>query len=354
MRSVSEAERGAHTRSEILNQPRAWVEVMALVEAQARELRQLLRGVDEVVFTGCGSALNVSYVLAPTFQHFTELKASAVPAAEVVFFSETVFAGDGDYLLVPISRSGETTETVKACELAQSRGMRTLSITCRRHSWLAQQATESLILEPADERSVVTTQSLTSMVLCGQVMTAILSGEAEYLAQLKTLPPQGRWVIERYGDLGREIAQREEITRFAFVGSGPYWGLARECQLKVKEMVLLPSDAYPLFDYRHGPKSNVDEHMLVTVLMSDRAQREEITFIKDMKELNGKVLAICDQADGEIEGIADYLVEVESGLPEFARDILYMPPVHFLAYFKSLLRGQDPDHPANLTYWVEL
>jgi len=351
---MPEAEKGKQTLPEIINQPAAWAEIIKLVEAKAENLLKLADGVSEVVFTGCGSALNVSYILAPTFQHFTGLKARAVPAAEIVFFIETVFTGNGHYLVVPISRSGETTETVRACESVQRRGMKTLSITCYPESWLAQKATETLVLEPANEKSVVTTQSLTSMVLCGQIMTAIISNNADYLGQLKSLPQIGRRVVEKYQDLGREIAENEGITRFAFVGNGPYFGLARECQLKVKEMVLLPSDAYPLFDYRHGPKSNVGESTLVTVLMSDSAREAEITFLKDMKGLNGNILTICDKANREIRKVTDYLVEVNSGLPEFARDILYIPPVHFMAYYKSLLRGQDPDNPTNLTYWVEL
>lgn len=349
-----EVEKGKHTLREIVNQPVAWAETIRLVEAKSGSLLKLVDGVDEVIFTGCGSALNVSCTLAPTFQHFTGIKARAIPAAEVVFFPETVFAKNGNYLAVLISRSGETTETVMACESVQDRGMKTLSITCYPESRLAQRATETLVLEPANEKSVVTTQSVTSMVLCGQVMTGIISNNADYLVQLKSLPQIGRQVVEKYHDLGREVAEDETITKLAFVGSGPYFGLARECQLKIKEMVLLSSDAYPLLDYRHGPQSNVDESMLVTVLMSDSARREEITFLEDMKGLNGNILTICDKANQEIEKVTDYLVEVNSGLPEFARDILYIPPVHFVAYHKSLLGGQDPDNPTNLTYWVAL
>jgi glucosamine--fructose-6-phosphate aminotransferase (isomerizing) len=350
----AEVEKGKHTLPEIINQPVAWVETIELVQAKTGSLLKLVDDVHEVVFTGCGSALNVSLTLAPTFQHFTGIKARAVPSAEIVFFPETVFTGNGNYLVVPISRSGETTETVMACESVQDRGMKILSITCYPESQLAQKATESLVLEPANEKSVVTTQSLTSMVLCGQVMTGIISDSADYLAQLKSLPQMGHHMIEKYHDLGREVAKDERIAKLAFVGSGPYFGLARECQLKLKEMALLPSDAYPLFDYRHGPKSNVDESMLVTVLMSDSARREEITFLKDMKGLNGNILTICDKANQDIKEVTDYLVEVNSDLPEFARGILYMPPVQFMAYYKSLLLGQDPDNPANLTYWVEL
>ena len=345
--------KGQHTLSEILNQANAWTEVIKIVKAKSTSLLDLIDGIDEAVFTGCGSALNVSCTLAPTFQHFTGIRARAVPAADVTFFPRTVFVPGSRCLVVLLSRSGETTETVMACEQARSRQMKTLSITCYPESALARATTESLVLEPANEKSVTTTQSLTSMVLTGQVLTAIVSGKDEYLAQLEHLPGLGQQVIERYHSLGRQIAEIEQITKFAFVGSGPYYGLARECQLKVKEMVLLPSDAYPLMDYRHGPKSNVDGNMLVTVLMSDSAKSVELEFLQEMRGLGGSIFVICDKADREIERLADFVAVVESGLPEFVRDILYMPPVHYLAYYKSLLCGQDPDNPVNLTYWVE-
>jgi glucosamine 6-phosphate synthetase-like amidotransferase/phosphosugar isomerase protein len=88
--------------------------------------------------------------------------------------------------------------------------------------------------------------------------------------------------------------------------------------------------------------------------MSDSARQEEAIFLRDMKDLGGIILTLCDKADPDINGVTDYLVEIGSGLPEFVRDILYIPPVHFVAYYKSLWQGQDPDNPTNLTYWVAL
>jgi len=351
---MERTEKGKHTFSEILNQPAAWEETINQVEAKADKIKTLVEGVDQVIFTGCGSALNVSYAFAPTFQNFTGIKTRVAPAADINFFPDTVFARDGNALVVPISRSGSTTETVAACETARSRGVKTLSITCYPNSQLAQMATQTCVLEAANEKSVTTTQSLTSMILCGQVISAIVSNRSDYLKQIRSLPAIGRHVLERYHDLGRTIAANEAITKFAFVGNGPFYGLARECQLKIKEMVLLPSDSYPVLDFRHGPKSNVDEHMLITLLMSDSAREEEILFLEEMKDLGAVILTLCDKSNPEIGRVTDYLVEIGSGLPEFVRGILYIPPVHFMAYYKSLLRGQDPDNPANLTYWVAL
>jgi len=346
-------QKGQHILAEIRNQPQAWAETIRIVEAAAGPLRDLLAGVDEVIFTGCGSALNASHAMAPTFQHFTGTRARAVPAAEIDFFPETVFAGEGRYLVVAISRSGSTSETVLACDRALNRGMKTLAITCRAESPLARKANQALVLAPANEVSVTTTQSLSSMILAGQVLSAIAAQNSDYLAQLRSLPECGRRILAASHDLGRTIAENESINKFAFVGCGALLGLAREAQLKVKEMVLVPSDAYPLLDYRHGPKSNVDEHMLVTVLMTDRTREVEIEFLQEMKGLGGKLFALCERADEEVRKYADYLAEIKSGLPDFARDILYLPAIQFLACYKSLSRGLDPENPVNLTYWVE-
>jgi fructoselysine-6-P-deglycase FrlB-like protein len=171
-----------------------------------------------------------------------------------------------------------------------------------------------------------------------------------YLQQLQRLPEIGRRLMGSCQELGRRIAEDAAIRKFAFVGSGPLRGVAREAQLKIKEMVLLPADAYPLLDYRHGPKSNVDEHMLVTVLSTDRTRRVEAEFLAEMRGLRGRLLYICEKAGAGFP--ADFLLELESGLPDFARDVLSLLPIHFLAYYKSLAEGQSPSTPKNLTYWV--
>jgi glucosamine--fructose-6-phosphate aminotransferase (isomerizing) len=338
--------------AEIENQPEAWARSIELVEAMAGRLRQLARGREEVLFTGCGSGLNAAEAIAPVFQRFTGLRACAVPAAELVFFAETVLVPGSRALVVPISRSGATTETLQAGEEARRRDLPTLALTCRPESPLARRSTEAIVLEAAGEQSVTTTQSLTSMVLTGQLLSGIVSGNAEYLAQLRRLPALAEARMERFHKLGRRLGEEKAIRKFAFVASGSLRGLAKEAQLKIKEMVLLPADSYPLLDYRHGPKSNVDAGMLVAVLGTDRTHGVEAEFLAEMKGLRGRLLYIGEKAEAGIAASADFVAELESGLPDFARDVLYLIPLHFLAYYKSLAEGQSPSTPKNLTYWV--
>jgi glutamine---fructose-6-phosphate transaminase (isomerizing) len=339
--------------AEILNQPRAWEATLEIVQSQGARLQELAEGVDEIVFTGCGSGLNAAVAIAPCFQKVTGMRARAVPAAEIVFYPETVFDRCSHYLVVSISRSGSTTEVVNAQQAVAEWGYATLAVTCHPSSPLARGADAALVLEPANEASVTTTQSLTSMILCGQTMAGIVGSDEEYLDQLGQLPALGRDLIKPAHEVGRRVAQEADITRFAFVASGPLRGLAREAQLKVKEMVRAPSDSYPLLDFRHGPKSNVNERMLITLLSGDATRRVEVEFAEEMKGLGGKLFVICDDAGAELAALSDYLFELASGLPDFARPILQILPLHFLAYYRSLAEGLSPAAPTNLTYWVE-
>ena len=128
----------------------------------------------------------------------------------------------------------------------------------------------------------------------------------------------------------------------------------REAQLKIKEMVLLPSDSYISLDYQHGPMSNVDSGMLVTILVSDAGRDYDLSLAGKMKELGGSVLVICDKGGPEFSGKADYLVELGSGLGDGVRNILYMPVLQFMASYKSRAEGNDPDNPKNLFYFVKV
>jgi len=341
------------TIKEIMEQPRCWERTIQLADRRAKDVKSAFSGIEEVIFTGCGSAYNVSWVAAPTFQHFTGIKARAFPAADIFQYPDTVFTKGIRYMVIPISRSGRTTETVKAMEYVLERGMKTLSLTCFSQSPLAGRCENTLVLEWTQERSVVTTQSLTSMVLMTQLLSGIVSDRADYLDQLKQLPIHGEKVLENYQTLGEKIGEDEEIEKFAFVGSGPYYGLAREAQLKVKEMTLLPSDSYPVLEYRHGPKSNVDSGMLVTILGSDKGKEYEMLLVKEINSLQGKSLLICEEMDPASKALVDYPCVLKSGLSEFTRGILYMPVIHLVAYYVALRRQLNPDSPKNVSYWVK-
>ena len=138
------------------------------------------------------------------------------------------------------------------------------------------------------------------------------------------------------------------------MGSGTYYGLAREAQLKIKETTLLPADSYVSLDYQHGPMSNVDEQMLVTILSSDAGHEYDRILAHNMKNLGGRVLVLTDRSVEDFMDCSDFVMQLGSGLGDGIRDILYMPTLQFMAWYKSIAEGYDPDHPKNLHYFVEI
>ena len=345
---------GAHTLKEILSQADSWEGTISRMDERLAQLAAISDRADEVLFTGCGSAFNISHAVSPFFQRMTGKPCKAVHASDMMLNSDEYLNPKAKTLVIAYSRSGDTTESVEALRRAVEAGASTVAIVCFRKSAMVSLAQEAVILEEAVEKSVTTTRSLTSMVLAGNYLAAACGKHESILAAFKTLPDLARNKMDSFHETGREIASVSQIRKYAFLGHGSYYGLAREAQLKIKEMVLLPSDSYVSLDFQHGPMSNVDSGMLVTVMASDSGRRHDISVAKNMKALGGKILILCDQDRGEFSPEADFLIELKSDLGDGIRNILYMPTLQFMAYYKSLSEGHDPDNPKNLYYYVTL
>lgn len=200
----------------------------------------------------------------------------------------------------------------------------------------------------------VMTRSFTSMLLMIQLLSAGLSDNSRLRQELSRLPALGDRLITRMNTIVQEIAGKREFTKYVFLGQGPYYGLACESMLKVKEMSISQSEAYHSLEFRHGPISMADENMLVTMFVSDQALTEEVALLKDLKKFGVKSLVICERATDELVSCADFRLELGSGLSEPARLILQMPITQLLGYHLAVAKGHDPDNPRNLTQVVTL
>lgn len=344
---------GAYLLEEILSQGRAWSELIPAVLGRREAIRELFAGVEAAIFSGCGSALNAAFSAAPLFQALTGISACALPAGETYLFPEAYLPPGRKTAAILLSRSGRTSEVLRSLEYFRQRGIPTLGITCTAESPLARGSDLSLVLASATERAIAVTRSLTAMMLAGQLVSGIVAARQPFLEELHRLPEAFEARKEEFLALGRSIGERGELACYAFVGNGPFYGCAREGQLKVKEMTLLPADAYPMLDFRHGPQSNVDPQMLVTAFLSERAYPQEAAFVKDMLALGGELWAICEQADDCLRAGAQHVLELRSNLSELARLPLYMPAVQLMACYRALALNLNPDEPRHLSYWIE-
>jgi len=345
----------SYTWREITSQPQVWRATLDAFKLDQERLQSFVdqTGFDQILVVGCGSTHYLAQTAAAMITHSTGISARACPSSELWLFPDTVF--NERTLLVAVSRSGTTTETLRALERFQELGgAPTLAVTCYPESQLAQRADFVLAAPDAQERSIAQTRSFTSMLLLTLAFAATLAHDAEMLERLHRLPDALHDLVDRLGDLPRRLGADLNIERMFFLGGGLLYGLANEAMLKAKEMSLSYSEAYHPLEFRHGPMSMVNGRTLVVGLVSDTGLAEELYVLKDMEELGARTLVLVEDGSAFSGWQTDRVIELRSGLDEWQRGPLYLPALQRLAYHRAVAKGLDPDRPHNLTAVVEL
>jgi glutamine---fructose-6-phosphate transaminase (isomerizing) len=344
--------RGSRTLREISEQPEAWSAALARFDVDTVRVDRLFeeRAPEEVVFTGCGSSYYLSMTAASAFQKITGLRAKAVPASEVLQFPESVFPRGASPLLVAASRSGTTTETLRAVKAVARRGIPTICLTCAARSPLARSADLALCSPAGGERSVVMTKSFSSLLVLGLLLAAQQGGDAKFWRELRRLPALGRRVLKTALPLMREIGTA--ASRFVFLGAGPAHGIAWEAMLKVTEMAQRTAVAYHPLEFRHGPIAVAGPGTVAVIFGTDAGATLEAALVRDLRTHGASVVVLSD--DGSREADAEVSVSLGVGLSDASRSVLYLPFAQALAYWRAVGAGLDPDRPRHLTSVVRL
>ncbi len=339
---------GQHTQREILSQPKAWEAALAHIDAQVESLRRFFRAgqYESVIFTGCGSTYYLSLAGAALFQQLGVAEARALPASEIWLYPQAAYTATRRTLLIAVSRSGETTETLRAVEsfLARQQGD-VLTLSCYDDQALASMGTINLVLPSGQEQSVAQTRAFTVLYLGVTALAALWSGRDDLLAALRELPEVGRRLLDQFGSVARRHGANTNLERFYILGSGTRYGLAAEVSLKLKEMTLSHSEPFHFMEFRHGPQSMVTDQTLIVGLLSDENRAAETTVLDEMRQRGAQVLSI---------GETNAVVTFESGVPEAIRGALYLPIGQLMAFERAIMRDLDPDSPHNLTAVVRL
>lgn len=342
---------GEHTFREILEQPAVWQRVLDTLKPRLEALG--VDDVEEVVFVGCGSSYHLSEAGALIFADLTGARVRYAPASEVFLSPHAIFHRGDRVAVVALSRTGETTEVLKAVNaFKRLRDRRDLSgsvygFTCTPDSALTHACDETVVI-PSREESLVMTQGFTGTLLALELWAARLSLVRDPLPSLSALDAAGQAVLDRAPIL-KEVASYRELSRFVFLGSGGLHAIAKEGALKMQEMALSPAvSAYHSLEYRHGPKSTLGPDTLVTLLVSEHSAAYDADLLAELKALGAKTLVICGDESPEFEAHADYLFSV-GAYPDPVRALLYPPLLQLLAYHRAMQNGHDPDAPRHLT-----
>jgi len=342
-----------HTYKEIIDHPEGWQSAIAALDEQRDALRNLRHAhTGQVIFTGCGSTYYLARAAAPIFRKALNRPAIAHPASDIWLYPDEMLPAGENPLLVALSRSGETSETIHAIDRFRERSASpVICITCYPHTPMVEQADISVIARDAHEESVAQTRSFSSMAVAMSGLANILTGQS-LSDTFRALPALGSQLLEENYDLARQLGVDLAIDRFFFLGGASFYGYACEAMLKMKEMTLSYSEAFHFMEFRHGPMSMVTPTSLVVGLLSERAFSQEMAVLRDMQKLGARVLGIVP-AGYDAAGL-EHVISLPGGLPDSERGALYLPALQMLAFYRALARGENPDKPHNLTKVVNL
>jgi glucosamine--fructose-6-phosphate aminotransferase (isomerizing) len=271
-------------------------------------------------------------------------------------YRDPLLDGQQDLLLV-ISQSGETVDTLAAMEEAQDKGLRTISIVNAIGSQAARLADGVIYLNAGPEIGVASTKAFTSMlvaayllgVFMGQVRGVLDRPQRERLLQdLIELPGMVERVLAN-GQACTALAQRYFKRRdFLFLGRGFNYPIALEGALKLKEISYIHAEGYPAGEMKHGPIALIDENMpVVAIAVRDRVRDKMLSNIEQVRARGGTVIAVATEGDHEIADKADDVIFVPEASP-LLTPVLTVIPLQLLAYHIAVRLGCDVDQPRNL------
>ncbi|HEY6373861.1 MAG TPA: SIS domain-containing protein [Candidatus Sulfotelmatobacter sp.] len=270
-----------------------------------------------------------------------------------------------DPIVMVITQSGETADTIAAQREALTRGVKTIAISNVPNTTIVREAGAALISGAGPELSIPATKSFTTQLTILYLMALFLARKRgrmtsevtrSYLQRLMRLPDAieknlGTWdsLAEKFG------AVHFQAEKFLYLGRGVHYAIAREGALKLKEISYAHAEGYPAGELKHGPNALVDEKLPVVVLAtcdhhdpdSLLRYRRTLEVMKEVQSRRGPLVTLATEGDTEVEAIADHVFYVPAA-PELLLPIVEVIPLQLFAYHVAVNKGYDVDHPRNL------
>jgi glucosamine--fructose-6-phosphate aminotransferase (isomerizing) len=361
--SAVQAEKGGFKHfmlKEIHEQPRAVADTLVgRVDLEGDDVR--LDGVEldvakikRVIFIACGTSYHASLVGEFLVEGLARIPVDVDLASEFRYRDPIVGAGD---LVIAVSQSGETLDTMEAVREAKKKGATVLALSNVVESSIPRLADHAFYTHAGPEIGVASTKAFTTQLVAITLIaiylgrrTGALSRERAraLLAELVQLPQKMRDVVEGGAQLQVLARRYGHATGFLFLGRGAQYPIALEGALKLKEISYIHAEGYAGGEMKHGPIALIDEHLPVVVLVPRGPHYEKmVSNLAEVRARQGKVLAIATKGDNEIGSAADDVVLVPDTALEL-QPILSVLPLQMLSYYVADGKGTDVDQPRNL------
>ncbi len=361
--SAQQAEKGGfkhYMLKEIHEQPRAMTDTLVgridleHDDVNFDDVKIDVPSVKRIIFIACGTSYHASLVGEFLIEALARIPVEVELASEFRYRDPIVGPGD---LVVAVSQSGETADTMAAVREAKGKGAKVLAISNVLESSIPRLADYAFYTHAGPEIGVASTKAFTTQ-LVSMVLFAIYLGRRngkltaprarELLAELVQLPSRMKDVVDHSAQLQVLARRYGQATGFLFLGRGAQHPIALEGALKLKEISYIHAEGYAAGEMKHGPIALIDEHLPVVVLAPRGPNYEKVVSnLSEVKARQGKILAIATRGDNDIGGVADEVVLIPDVAIEL-QPILAVVPLQLLAYYVADFKGTDIDQPRNL------
>lgn len=307
-----------------------------------------------IVIVACGTSWHAALVGEYLFEEYARIPVEVEYASEFRYRNPIV---DKDDLVIAISQSGETADTLAAVRLVKDSGATILGICNVAGSSLSRETHAGVYTHAGIEIGVASTKAFTSQITVLTMMAFLLGNKrqvlpaADYKAlihELIQVPDKIAEILKEEKNIEKIASIYKDVTNALYLGRGILFPVALEGALKLKEISYIHAEGYPAAEMKHGPIALIDESLPVVVLaVQDRSYEKMVSNIQEVKARKGKVIAIVSKGDKVVKKMADQVIEIPN-CHEALSPLLSVIPLQILSYHIAVMRGCNVDQPRNL------
>ena len=312
-----------------------------------------LSRVRRVVITACGTSWHAALLGEYMIEELARIPVEVEYASEFRYRNPVLEDGT---LVLAISQSGETADTLAALREAKHRGISTMGVVNVVGSTIARETDYGIYLHAGPEIGVASTKAFTSQLVALALVTLNI-GRRRHLSvvqgggivrALKELPDQVEKVLELDSQIRSLAEAYADARNFLYLGRGLQFPVALEGALKLKEVSYIHAEGYPAAEMKHGPIALIDEDMPVVVLAPrDAVYQKVVSSIEEVKARHGRIIAVVTDEASALDGKVDHIIRVPQTIA-LLQPVLTTVPLQLLAYHMAMIRGADVDQPRNL------
>jgi len=342
-RSIEDCFRGR------LNADEGWVALGGI-----KDYEQKMINANRVIMLACGTSWHACLVGEYLFEDLARINVEVEYASEFRYRNPIINEND---IVIAVSQSGETADTLAALELAKSKGATILGICNVVGSSISRITDAGSYTHAGPEIGVASTKAFTAQVTVLTLMALSLAhkkgtiSESKFrklLSELEAIPAKVQRVLEKNDMIEYISEQYKDANNALYLGRGSSFPVALEGALKLKEISYIHAEGYPAAEMKHGPIALIDEEMPVFVIATKGTSYEKVVSnIQEVKARKGKIIAIVTEGDVQVKAIADHVIEIPE-TDEHLVALLATIPLQLLSYHIAVMRGCNVDQPRNL------